>query len=227
MAGDAITAAVTVETSPDEAFAVFFDRFADWWPREFTWSQDALATVAVEPREGGRAFERGPDAFHIDWGRVREVERPRRALFTWQISPRCVPVPDPARASEVEVRFEQADGGRTRVELEHRGFSRHREGADEYRHMMGEQGWPYALGRFAEADRLGAGAGHPCRVRPSPRATPRLRPGLHAPTPRVAGALAPAAGPRPGDHDRPLLQALEADEANVTVDPWAKRASAA
>jgi len=151
MAGDAITTTVTVPTSPDRAFAVFFDRFADWWPSEFTWSQDVLETVALEPHEGGRAFERGPDGFHIDWGRMREVERPRRALFTWQISPRREPVPDPTRASEVEVRFEEVDGGTTRVELEHRGFSRHGEGADEYRQMMGEQGWPYALERYAQA----------------------------------------------------------------------------
>jgi uncharacterized protein YndB with AHSA1/START domain len=151
VAGDAIRASVTVAASPDRAFAIFFDGFADWWPQEFTWSQDVLETVALEPRPGGRAFERGPDGFHIDWGRVREIDRPRRALFTWQISPRREPVPDPARASEVEVRFETTDDGTTRVDLEHRGFARHGEGADEYRRMMGEQGWPYALERYAEA----------------------------------------------------------------------------
>jgi uncharacterized protein YndB with AHSA1/START domain len=148
MADDACAATVTVSGSPERAFATFFDGFADWWPREFTWSQEVLETIAVEPHEGGRAFERGPDGFHLDWGRVRVVERPHRAVFTWQISPRREPVPDPAHASEVEVRFVDAGDGTTRVHLEHRGFSRHGEGADEYRRLMGEQGWPHALERY-------------------------------------------------------------------------------
>jgi len=90
------------------------------WPREFTWSHDAIETVALEPREGGRVLERGPDGFQLASGRVREVERPRRAVFTWQIRPRREPVPDPSRASEVEVRFEELADGETRVDLEHR-----------------------------------------------------------------------------------------------------------
>jgi hypothetical protein len=68
VAGEAITYSVTVAASADEAFAAFFGRFADWSPPEFTWSQEVLETVAIEPREGGRAFERGPDGFHVDWG---------------------------------------------------------------------------------------------------------------------------------------------------------------
>jgi len=151
MADDAITTTTTVPASPEQAFSAFFDRFADWWPREFTWSQDVLETVTLELRPGGKASEYGPDGFRVDWGIVREVDRPRRALFTWQIGPRREPVPDPARGSEVEVRFEEAEGGCTRVELEHRGFTRHGEGADEYRRMMAEQGWPVALDRYARA----------------------------------------------------------------------------
>ena len=51
----------------------------------------------------------------------------------------------------MEVRFADAGDGTTRVELEHRGFARQGEGADEYRRLMGEQGWPYALERYARA----------------------------------------------------------------------------
>jgi hypothetical protein len=34
--GDSTTTTVTVAASPERAFALFFDGFADWWPREFT-----------------------------------------------------------------------------------------------------------------------------------------------------------------------------------------------
>ncbi|TFV63790.1 ATPase [Geodermatophilus sp. DF01-2] len=149
MAEDATTTTVTVPGSPEQALAVFFDRFAEWWPREFSWSQDVLESVALDARPGGRASEYGPDGFRIDWGTLREVDRPRRALFTWQISPRREPVPDPGRASEVEVRFERVEDGRTRVAVEHRAFRRHGEGAGDYRRMMAEQGWPFALDRYA------------------------------------------------------------------------------
>ena len=62
-----------------------------------------------------------------------------------------MPEPDPDRAGEVEVRFEPDGGDGTRVELVHRGFERHGEGAADYRAAMdSEQGWDFILGRFAE-----------------------------------------------------------------------------
>jgi uncharacterized protein YndB with AHSA1/START domain len=49
-------------------------------------------------------------------------------------------------ASEVEVRFSPAGPGRTRVEVEHRQFARHGEGADHLRAGMDSpQGWPVIL----------------------------------------------------------------------------------
>jgi uncharacterized protein YndB with AHSA1/START domain len=73
-------------------------------------------------------------------------EPPHRLVFTWQISPRREPEPNPARASEVEVRFEAEGPSRTQVEFEHRHFDRHGEGGAEYQAMLGSpQGWPYIL----------------------------------------------------------------------------------
>jgi uncharacterized protein YndB with AHSA1/START domain len=110
-----------------------------------------LDTIAIEPRAGGRCFERGPHGFECDWGRVLAYDPPRRLAFLWQISPRREPVSDPARASEVEVVF-VAEVDTTRVELTHRGFERHGDGAAEYREAMAsEQGWPYLLRCYADA----------------------------------------------------------------------------
>jgi uncharacterized protein YndB with AHSA1/START domain len=136
---------VAAPVPPERAFDAFVRELHEWWPQEYTWAGAALETIAIEPQEGGRCFELGPHDFHCDWGRVVAWEPPRRLVFTWQISPRREPVPDPALASEVEVRVEAG-----RVELEHRGLERHGDGAEAYAAAMGsDMGWPYILGRFA------------------------------------------------------------------------------
>jgi hypothetical protein len=51
----------------------------------------------------------------------------------------------------VSITFGAAGEG-TKVELVHDGFERHGEGADGYAAAMASpQGWPYMLGRYAEA----------------------------------------------------------------------------
>jgi uncharacterized protein YndB with AHSA1/START domain len=142
--------AVTVGGPPERAFVAFAEGFQGWWPREYTWSQEVLETIAIEPRVGGRCFERGPNGFECDWGRVLAWEPPHRIAFTWQIGPSREPVPNPARAGEVEVRFLADQGAGTRVELEHKGFARHGDAGPGYREAMGsEMGWPLILERFA------------------------------------------------------------------------------
>jgi uncharacterized protein YndB with AHSA1/START domain len=143
---------VTVQAPTARVFAVFTEELAAWWPPGYTWSKDTLDTIAIEPRKGGRCFERGPHGFECDWGRVLMVEPPERLIFAWQISPDRVPEPDPAKASEVEVRFTKKGPEETQVALAHRGFANHGEGAADYRAAMAsKQGWPYMLGRFADA----------------------------------------------------------------------------
>jgi uncharacterized protein YndB with AHSA1/START domain len=143
---------VVVQGDPAAAFELFGEGFGGWWPREYTWGRDALEWIGLEPRTGGRCYERGPHEFHSDWGRVLAWEPPRRVVIAWQISPRREPEPDPARASEVEVRFEANGAGGTRVTLVHRQFERHGEGAAGYRDAMAsDQGWPWILRRYAAA----------------------------------------------------------------------------
>ncbi|MGI8511633.1 MAG: ATPase, partial [Solirubrobacteraceae bacterium] len=77
-ASDPIAISVDVPVTPDVAFIVFTARLGGWWPQEYTWSGDALALIAIEPREGGRCFERGPERFECDWGRVTVCDPPSR-----------------------------------------------------------------------------------------------------------------------------------------------------
>lgn len=128
-----------------------FDAFADlgsWWPAEFSWSGDALVSLALDPRPGGLATEIGPHGFRVDWGRVLDWRPPERLVLAWQIGPTRVPEPDPARAGEVEVRFLPAGPEATRVTVEHRGFERHGDGAEEYAAGM-TGGWEQLLERYA------------------------------------------------------------------------------
>jgi uncharacterized protein YndB with AHSA1/START domain len=136
----------------DDAFALFALRLDTWWPREYTWSRDVLQAIGIQPRIGGLCYEIGPGEFHCDWGRVLAWDPPHHLTLAWQISPRREPVPDPAHASRVDISFSPLDADRTSVELTHSDFAHHGDDAEKYREAMAsEQGWPYILGRFAEA----------------------------------------------------------------------------
>ncbi|MEO3779338.1 SRPBCC family protein [Micromonospora sp. B11E3] len=136
-----------VSASAEHAFAVFAGALTDWWVAEYTWSGPAaLAELGIEPRAGGMLYEIGPYGFRSDWGRVLTWDPPRRLVFTWQIGPDRVPVPDPAQASEVEVLF-LPDADQVRVEVEHRHFDRHGEAAEGYRQAL-TAGWHELLSRF-------------------------------------------------------------------------------
>ena len=143
---------LTVPQAIENAFALFTDGLTTWWPAEYTWSQEVLESITIEPGVNGRCFERGPHGFECDWGRVLVWEPPNRLVFTWQISPRREPVPNPAKASEVEVRFTAAGPSTTQITLVHRHFARHGEGSADYRAALkSAQGWPYILDRYKTA----------------------------------------------------------------------------
>ncbi|HEX2844415.1 MAG TPA: SRPBCC domain-containing protein, partial [Candidatus Limnocylindria bacterium] len=110
-----------VGVRPEAAFGHFVDRFETWWPREYSWSGDALESIGIEPRVGGFCFERGPHGLRLDWGRVTAWEPPHRLGFSWQIEMDRTPQPIPAHASSVELRFEPAGAG-CWLTLLHSGF---------------------------------------------------------------------------------------------------------
>jgi uncharacterized protein YndB with AHSA1/START domain len=149
---EAVTLSVLVPMEQDAAFELFTDRFAVWWPKHSHHiSEDDAVEVVLEPREGGRWFERAADGSECEWGQVREVERPDRILFAWQLTPEWKYDPDLANATEVEVRFTAEEGG-TRVTLEHRGFEVHGEaGATMRDSVSSESGWPELLQLYRDA----------------------------------------------------------------------------
>ena len=144
--------ALELAVAPEQSFDVFTDGLGTWWPQEYTWSGDTLAEIGIERGAGGFCYEFGPHGFRCDWGRVLVWDPPRRLVLTWQIGPHREPVPDPGRAGEVEVRFGEANHGRTLFTLEQRHFERFGKGGQAYAEAMGSpQGWPLILDRFAAA----------------------------------------------------------------------------
>ena len=142
-----IQRSVTVNRSVEDAFRVFTEGISTWWPLH-THSIEAMTrggvpTEAVlEPREGGRLYERmstGEDGY---WGTITTWEPPHRVVISWKVNPEA-PAP-----TEIDVRFTE-EGEATRVDLEHRGWERLGEKAAEARASYAD-GWKSVLGAYAE-----------------------------------------------------------------------------
>jgi uncharacterized protein YndB with AHSA1/START domain len=137
---EAIRKSVTVKAAVEAAFKAFTDEITTWWPLATHSYGGEKATEAVfEGRNGGRVFERREDGTEADWGEVIAWEPPHRFVLEWKIWP-----------SEVEVRFSYESEGVTRVDLEHRGWERAREGAEQMRESY-DGGWEVVLGAFASS----------------------------------------------------------------------------
>jgi uncharacterized protein YndB with AHSA1/START domain len=143
---------VLVEAPQEHAFEVFTAGLSTWWPLETHHIGTASAVEAVlEPRAGGRWFERGEDGSECDWGRVLDWEPPTRIRLAWMLTSQWQFDPDESRATEVEVRFVAEGPSATRVELVHYGFDRAEDGAEIRVAIGGDGGWGFLLIAYAEA----------------------------------------------------------------------------
>jgi uncharacterized protein YndB with AHSA1/START domain len=139
-------AEVTVDASPEEAFALFTEDIGLWWRRDTPYWNDRERglSVRIEPGVGGRFVEVYDleTGSGMEVGRVTAWEPGRRLALSW------TQVGWPQGAStELEITFEPADEG-TSVRLEHRGFERV-PGAIDF--IAGyDAGWKEVLGWFAE-----------------------------------------------------------------------------
>jgi len=151
--GEAVTVrqSVFVELGADDAFRLFTDGIGQWWPLDegFSYGGDRAREIFLEPREGGRFYERFIDGDELQVGTVIACTPPRNIVFTWRS-------PDWRAETEVEVTFVAGDRGTT-VEVEHRGFDRlGPDGAAIAQRWVG--GWPRVVRAYADtANRGGTG----------------------------------------------------------------------
>lgn len=146
---------ITVKASAEKAFRVFTAGLDTWWPRTHHIGKSPMTKGILEGHVGGRCYSEQEDGTECDWGQVLVWEPPQRFVIAWKITHQWGYEPDAARASEVEVRFTPM-GDTTRVDLEHRHFERHGEGAAIMRTSIDSPGgWGGLLEMFrakAEAE---------------------------------------------------------------------------
>jgi uncharacterized protein YndB with AHSA1/START domain len=107
----------TVECSPDHAFSTWTERISQWWPKGHSVSSDPELQVVIEPRVGGRIYERTSSGEEHDWGEVTRWDPPGVFGYLWHLAQ------DRRDATDVEIHFE-ADDERTRVTILHTGWER-------------------------------------------------------------------------------------------------------
>jgi uncharacterized protein YndB with AHSA1/START domain len=128
----------TFDASPEAVFDAWTnpDVLRRWWAAGPDW-ETPLAEVDLRVGGSYRLSMRDPESGMTPTvaGEFREVERPRRLVYTWTWES----MPDsPSAGSIVTVDFEE-DDGRTKVTLLHRGL-----GTDESRGQH-EHGWNACL----------------------------------------------------------------------------------
>ncbi len=134
-----VVKAVTVRVAPAHAFELFARDLARWWPLvQFHTGPDPVE-CAIEPRAGGRVFERAADGRETAWGTVVAYEPPHRLAFTWIVG----------LAAEyeqlIELRFTPEAKG-TRVELTHSGWEKLGDAAAALRERY-DRGWATLIER--------------------------------------------------------------------------------
>lgn len=143
-----VVKSVLVQASAARAFETFTLGMHRWWPADHSLNPaSARQAIIVEPRPGGRWFERSVDGAECDWGHVIAWEPPHRVVFAWQID--ATWKFDPKFVTEVEIRFEAQGADSTLVRLEHRNLERFGVRATDTRNALdSEDGWQLGLRRF-------------------------------------------------------------------------------
>jgi uncharacterized protein YndB with AHSA1/START domain len=139
---------IRVMAKPERAFQIFTAGMHGWWPADHSLLGADRAAITLEPRRGGRWFERAVNGSECQWGHVLEWEPPHRVLLAWQLDGTWQY--NANFVTEVEVRFIADGADATRVELEHRNIERYGEQAEATRASLDSAGgWTAGLERFA------------------------------------------------------------------------------
>lgn len=150
MAIEPVRREIVVDASQAHTFRIFTENLGAWWPlASHHIGEKEAETAVIEPKAGGRWYERAADGTECQWGRVKVWDPPGRLVLIWQIAGKFKY--DPKVESQVEVRFVSMSPTRTRVELEHRDFEGMGEMADMVRGAVDSPGgWTQVMQIFAE-----------------------------------------------------------------------------
>lgn len=142
---DALTLEFTVACTPEHAFDVWTAKTSRWWPRAHSVSADPELAVVIEPRTGGRIYERTSGGVEHDWGEVTTWEPPDAFAYLWHLAQ------DRSDATEVEVRF-NGEAEHTKVTIVHQGWERLGKRGSELR-RRNRHGWAGVIPPYEQACR--------------------------------------------------------------------------
>jgi len=132
---------ITVNRPAVEVFRRFTQDMHLWWPlaSHSIFGADAV-WCGMEPRVGGRVYERARDGRESQWGEIIVWEPGRRLAYTWHVGREA------RFSSEVELHFDAVSASVTRVRLTHGKFAR-MAGADAGKLRENyNNGWDLVLG---------------------------------------------------------------------------------
>ena len=117
--GLAVRKTLTVQAPQAHCFQVFTEHMTAWWPSaSHHIGKSPVEAIVVEPRVGGRWYERGTDAVECDWGSVTAYDPPSRLALDWQLNTEFAY--DANFHSPIEILFIAESPNATRIEFEHR-----------------------------------------------------------------------------------------------------------
>jgi hypothetical protein len=128
----------------EHAFSVWTSQIGTWWPRDHTVTGQAGVAIVLQTGVGGRIYERTSEGIEYDWGEVTVWKPPTQLAYLWHLGR------DPEAATEVEIRFVALGAAVTRVEIEHRGWERLGNAAQQWRDQN-QAGWQTLLPHFVAA----------------------------------------------------------------------------
>lgn len=152
-----VNKSVRVAAPIERAFSVFVEQMETWWPATHHIGDTPFEAIFIEPRVGGRWYERNVEGKLCDWGTVLVWDPPHGVTFSWHVGPGHDQPDwkfeaDMSKASEVAIRFTAEGPSTTLVELEHSKLERHGEGYEQLRALFdGPGAWSGILALFAKA----------------------------------------------------------------------------
>lgn len=138
---ESVVLSYDLPTSAAQAFYVYVEGMATWWPGTYTADPATFESVQIEPWTGGRLIARYSDGRQDEWGRV-EVITPGERLRHSFVLPHAG-----GTSSTVELEFSDHDAGSRLVFRDHDRSAGH----VFDRHRFGD--WPVILSSYIDAVR--------------------------------------------------------------------------
>lgn len=132
------------------AFSIFIEQMETWWPATHHIAPNPFQAIIVEPRVGGRWYERDAQGNDCNWGFVRAWAPPHLVTLSWHLQEDWTFDVDAEHASEIDIRLTPEGASATLVELTHYNLERHGEKYLELRDKLdGPGAWVSILEAYA------------------------------------------------------------------------------